>query len=290
MLSATVLAARPDFTVTAVTCRDEHPRWSPAEARADHRVVLVRRGRFRRRAAGADADVDRTLAYVGVPGEEEQFAHPAGGDTCTSLSLTPALWRTLAGDPPRAPAAPSVYVDARLDLAHRRLLATATGGDIDYALAEELLALLATAIRRAVPGPLPPSTRTPARDRALVDRARQAIAAGHPAADGLLPLAAALGVSPYRLSRCFSRELGLPLTRYRNRVRIGRALDRLEQGESSLGALAADLGFADQAHLTRTMRAYLGRTPTALRRLLAPSPADGSRPEGEFTAPPPPPP
>jgi AraC-like DNA-binding protein len=29
-----------------------------------------------------------------------------------------------------------------------------------------------------------------------------------------------------------------------------------------------DLGFADQAHLCRTMRAHLGHTPTAVRRLL----------------------
>jgi len=59
------------------------------------------------------------------------------------------------------------------------------------------------------------------------------------------------------------------LTRYRNRVRVGRAIDRIEQGERDLAALAADLGFADQAHLCRTVRDHLGETPTALRRLLA---------------------
>ena len=91
---------------------------------------------------------------------------------------------------------------------------------------------------------------------------------GHPAANGLFPLAELLEVSPYRLSRGFTRELGVSLTRYRNRVRIGRALDRLENGESHLGALAADLGFADQAHLCRTMREQLGHTPTVLRQLL----------------------
>lgn len=53
-------------------------------------------------------------------------------------------------------------------------------------------------------------------------------------------------------------------------VRCGRALDRLERGERSLGILAADLGFADQAHLCRTVRQHLGHTPTALRRLLDP--------------------
>lgn len=272
VLSATLLATRPEFTVAAVTCQETHAQWSEPEERADYRVVLVRRGRFRRSASGAHADVDPTLAYVGVPGEEERFAHPAGGDTCTSISLTPGLWRVMAGDVSRL-ATQSVYVSARLDLIHRRVLAAARTGDVDYALTEELLGLLAGAVSQVVSGTTPttpPGTHAPGREAALLRAARQAIIDGHPASDGLLPLAELLGVSPYRLSRSFTRELGVSVTRYRNRVRIGRALNRLEEGENSLGALAADLGFADQAHLSRTMRQYLGRTPTALRKLLVP--------------------
>ncbi|MGH3679627.1 MAG: helix-turn-helix domain-containing protein, partial [Natronosporangium sp.] len=93
---------------------------------------------------------------------------------------------------------------------------------------------------------------------------------------GLLPLARLLGVSPYRLSRAFQRQVGVPLTRFRNRVRVAEALDRLEQGEPSLAGLAAELGFADQAHLTRTVRAHLGHTPGRLRRLLGHHPGDTS--------------
>ncbi len=119
--------------------------------RDDYRVVLVRRGRFRRRAAGVASDVDRTLAYMGLPGEEEYFAHPSGGDVCTSVSLKPALWRVLAGDA-TAVARPSVYVDARLDLAHRRVLAAAATGDIDYALTQELLGLLSAALGQVAAG------------------------------------------------------------------------------------------------------------------------------------------
>jgi AraC-like DNA-binding protein len=107
-------------------------------------------------------------------------------------------------------------------------------------------------------------------DRTLVAAAREAIIDSVPEAAGLCPLAGLLKVSPYRLSRAFSREMGISLTRYRNRVRVGRALDRLAEGESSLAVLAAQLGFADQAHLTRTTREHLGHTPVALRRLLAP--------------------
>lgn len=270
MLTSTVLAARPDFCVTSVNCRDDHTRWSPAEVREDYRVVLVRRGRFRRQTAGTPVEVDLTMAYLGVPGEEERFAHPAGGgDACTSISLSPALWRVMAGEEAR-PVRQSVYVDARLDLAHRRVLASARTGDVDHAVTEDLLALLSTTVGQAVDGAVPAGVRPGRNDASLVAAARHAIAAAHPASEGLLPLAELLGVSPYRLSRSFTRELGVSLTRYRNRVRIGRALDRLDAGEDSLATLAADLGFSDQAHLCRTMRQYLGHTPTALRRLLAP--------------------
>ena len=246
----TELATRADLGVGVARCAGGHAGWSESEVRGDYRLVLVWRGRFRRRVAGGVADLDPTVAYLGVPGEVESFAHPAGGDVCTSVSLSATLGERLAGA-----GRPVVYVDARVDLAHRRLLAAVD--DVDFGMVEALLTLLGTA---AVPS-------RPA-DGEVVARAREAIATGDPAAGGLLSLATALGVSPYRLSRAFTRTLGVSVTRYRNRVRVGRVLDRLEHGERALAALAADLGFADQAHLCRTVRAHVGHTPTALRRLL----------------------
>ncbi|NHU48746.1 AraC family transcriptional regulator, partial [Rhodococcus sp. A14] len=46
-------------------------------------------------------------------------------------------------------------------------------------------------------------------------------------------------------------------------------LERIENGDRDLAGLAADLGFSDQAHMTRTIGAHLGETPTALRTLLS---------------------
>ncbi|WP_157252258.1 helix-turn-helix domain-containing protein [Nonomuraea typhae] len=261
MRSSVRLGSGPGFTLDAVTCADDHRRWSGAEVGDAHRVVLVRRGRFRRMADGRVADLDPAMAYAGLPGQEEHFAHPAGGDVCTALTVSPGLWRTLSGS---RPVRAQLYVDAPLDLAHRRLLRAARAGDTPFALTEALLGLVAATLTGA-PGEMTAGTAT-----AVVRRAREAIAAGHPAAGGLMPLAALLGVSPFQLSRAFTGVLGVSLTHYRNRVRVGRVLDRLEQGERSLAALAADLGFADQAHLTRTVRGHLGHTPAALRRLLAP--------------------
>ena len=273
VLSSTELVVGRGFTVTDVQCGGHGRGWSGLESPGSFRLVLVRRGRFRRRVRSGVAELDRTVGYLGVPREEEHFAHPAGGDVCTSVGVAPALWRELVGEHGALPRA-AFYVDAGLELVHRRALRAAgdAAGDAHFAVAEQLTALVVGAVRQVVNGPLPGSGRSADADAAMVAAARAAILVGHPSADGLFPLAELLGVSPYRLSRAFPRTVGVSLTRFRNRVRVGRAVDRLAQGEPSLATLAADLGFADQAHLTRMVREHLGDTPTALRRLLAAAP------------------
>ncbi|MFI1384825.1 helix-turn-helix domain-containing protein [Embleya sp. NPDC020886] len=274
MLSSVDLVARPAFVVSAVRCLSDHRHWTPPEEHDGHRIVLVRSGRFRRRVDGVDAELDRTVGYVGVPGQEECFAHPAGGDVCTSVRVAPQVWADVAGDPGRRPRCSALYVDAALDLAHRRCLSAAEGGDVDYALAERMLTLVRHAVDRVVVRPRPRSLASGSDDRRLVAAAREAITSGDAASGALFSLAESIGASPYRLSRVFSREMGVSITRYRNRVRLGRVLDRLAAGEGDLAALAVDLGFADQAHLSRTVRTELGYTPTALRRLLGPVPGE----------------
>lgn len=259
MLTSQTLAVHRDFGVYAVQCRDDHRGWSADDVQDDYRIVLVRRGRFRRQADGVSAYVDPTLGYVGAPGQEERFSHPSGGDTCTAIRVNRRLWSSIAGA-----AVPDVLrVDAALDLAHRRLLLSAREPDVDFAVTERLVDLATSAVGRQ---PRIAPSRT---DAALVAMACEAIGADHPAAAGLIPLADLFGVSPYRLSRVFSARMGTSLTRYRNRMRAGRAVDAIEAGEVHLGTLARQLGFADQAHLTRTVKQHYGHTPTALRELLA---------------------
>lgn len=266
MLTAEALISRPDFAIATWSCTGEHADWSEPERPSAGRFVLVRAGLFRRQGSAGPNDHDVTVGYLGEPGEIEQFAHPHGGDTCTSLQLKSENWWQLAGEPNRlGPAA--VYVDARIELAHRRLLA-AGPADPDYQLAECLVQLVGAALRSAAQRPIPAGSPARHSERRLVAQARDAIRQADDAAVGLFPLAAALGVSPYRLSRAFSTELGVSVTRYRNRVRVGRALDHLQRGESTMADVAVTLGFADQAHFCRTVRAHTGWTPTATRREL----------------------
>lgn len=62
----------------------------------------------------------------------------------------------------------------------------------------------------------------------------------------------------------------MSLSRYRNRVRISRALARAEEGETDIANLAITLGFSDQAHFARTVRRELGCTPRRVLTLLRP--------------------
>jgi AraC-like DNA-binding protein len=75
-------------------------------------------------------------------------------------------------------------------------------------------------------------------------------------------LAHELHVSERTLQRLAARFVGMPPQRLLRRRRLQEAAERVRaEPAADLGALAADLGFADQSHLTREFRAVLGRTP-----------------------------
>jgi AraC-like DNA-binding protein len=69
-----------------------------------------------------------------------------------------------------------------------------------------------------------------------------------------------LHVSPGHLVRCFTRTFGIAPHRYLMGRRIDAARRRLLEGEPA-AHVASEVGFHDQAHLTRTFRRYVGTTP-----------------------------
>ncbi len=86
-------------------------------------------------------------------------------------------------------------------------------------------------------------------------------------------LADQLGVSRKHLNALFKREVGLSPKRFASTLRFAAAVEVLSQPlgrPPSLAALAADCGYADQAHFTRDFKAFTGETPQALRRRILP--------------------
>ncbi|WP_198659288.1 helix-turn-helix domain-containing protein [Nocardiopsis sp. FIRDI 009] len=78
-------------------------------------------------------------------------------------------------------------------------------------------------------------------------------------------LARVAGVSRSHFTRLFRSSTGHPPHQYVLRQRLEHARRALVTTDTPIARIAQDCGFADQSHLTRTMRRHLGVTPRALR-------------------------
>jgi AraC-like DNA-binding protein len=76
----------------------------------------------------------------------------------------------------------------------------------------------------------------------------------------LSKLAALVSLSPYYFARAFESETGLPPHAYLESVRVGKAREFLENGQSAASAALA-AGYVDQSHLTHRFKRFLGITP-----------------------------
>ncbi|MFD9609119.1 DUF6597 domain-containing transcriptional factor [Streptomyces sp. NPDC059083] len=83
-------------------------------------------------------------------------------------------------------------------------------------------------------------------------------------------LAAASGLSSRSLQRLFAGHVGVGPKWVILRYRIHEALERAEAaGPPGWAALAAELGYSDQAHLVRDFTATIGVSPTAYARAVS---------------------
>jgi hypothetical protein len=80
-----------------------------------------------------------------------------------------------------------------------------------------------------------------------------------------------LATTPRSLQRHFLRALGMTPKQLAQIQRAGRAVELLQAGRPA-AAVAAEVGFADQPHMVRSLKAIMGQTPGQLAR------ARGGRP------------
>ncbi|TGK33281.1 AraC family transcriptional regulator [Leptospira gomenensis] len=73
--------------------------------------------------------------------------------------------------------------------------------------------------------------------------------------------AASTGLSESRLIHLFKEEVGIPMRKYIQWLRIKACVSYLAQGRS-LTAASHEAGFADQAHMSRTFREMFGLKPS----------------------------
>jgi AraC-like DNA-binding protein len=116
--------------------------------------------------------------------------------------------------------------------------------------------LLAAALEQAVD----PERRLPAAEVAGVAR----LAEQDRAVRRLGDLCERAGIGARTLQRMFLQYAGVSPTWVLRRYRLLEAAESVREGKPvSWAEIAADLGYADQAHLTRDFRAAIGQTPAA---------------------------
>ena len=106
---------------------------------------------------------------------------------------------------------------------------------------------------------------TPNVDHVAIQRALMYMHDGYADAISLQDLAALVHLSPYHFVRLFKTELGLPPHTYLTQLRIQRAKRLLSAGQP-IAAVAQQVGFTDQSHLTRHFKRIVGVPPGQYQR------------------------
>ena len=177
----------------------------------------------------------------------------AGGYRKRVIYLAPdVLDETLVGRVVDAPAIADPGLRRRLSAVHDALAC------VDDALeAETRLAFVIERIRRAY-GSI--DDAAPARTADLAEALRAYLDAHITEPVTMADGAAAIGASSTQAARSFAAAFGITPHAYVLARRLDIARDRILDGEP-LASVAADVGFFDQAHLTRRFKRFLGVTP-----------------------------
>lgn len=237
--------------------------WTDRVESVAYAVLLPSAGVYRVRTCGVMQFVERGCGSRRRPGEEVVGSGISRVHAATVLNVDVDHFDVIDGaDWPSG----ELFVDARLDLLHRRLRRELRAGVDLGAIEMRVVEVLGAAM--ALDGP--PAQRP----RGVTIRHHQITAEVLEALDqangsfSLVELSRTVGCSPFHLSRIFRESTGVTLRQYRARARLAAALDLLEQGVCDLSLIAATCGFADHSHLTRTATAQLGASPSRLRELL----------------------
>lgn len=256
----------------AGTHADDH---SPVADGAE--LCLVRTGVFGYQAEdGREHIADANSVLLLRPGVEYQTRHPGPGDACTVFSLPESTLRAATETPdddpiPEIPwTVRTVGADTFRD--HWALLREMSEdpGDPDRVLAIEEHALrvatdlLNTPLSQGASGRLLRAA-TQQVHHELTESVKELIALRLSERLPLTEVASEVGWSPFELSRVFRRHTGIPIHRYRRQLRLRTAYNRIADGETHIGNLALDLGFATHSHFAEAFRSEFDIAPSDLR-------------------------
>jgi len=263
-MHSTTLLARPSISVSDFRC-SAGPHDTPfSEWHRSHSISYVRKGSFGCRSRGRLFDLVAGSILVGHPGDEYICSHEhVCGDECLSFFLNPELVQMI-GDKAEvwqigaAPPLPELMVLGELAQA-------AAEGRSDVGL-DEIGQLLASRFIEAVSGRPRKFAPLGARDRRRAVETALWIDAHAQRPIDLDAAAAQAGISPFHFLRLFSSVLGVTPHQYLVRARLRHAARLLAEDDSTITAIAYDVGFADLSNFVRTFHRAAGVSPRRFRQ------------------------
>lgn len=223
-------------------------------------ICHVLRGGFIEAGRQGDALLTPGTAVAKQPGQEHSNQFGPNGCLSLAVEVDSGLLEELRDAVPGLPAlpvAPLQGIDAPIREICQEIAMELSCPVVLEEAALRLLWVLGVSGRRARRLTRP----------SWLDRVRERLHSDPCASLGLTELAAAAGVHHVHLARSFRARFGLTVGEYLRRLRVRRACSLITSSDLSLVEVAARAGFADQAHMTRTLQHMLGVTPGSLRLL-----------------------
>jgi AraC-like DNA-binding protein len=185
----------------------------------------------------------------------------SGGARLARLTLPATTLGELLDDPARSPGWRWTH-DPLVAAPFLRLVRRADGRSARFAVTDpDLLDLLAAFTAR----PSPPARGEPP---AWLDTVRREVRDGWQPGLTVSSLAARAGVHPVYLARCVRRWFQTSLGMELRRQRIRSAAANIADSRRTISQVAHAGGYADEPHLNREFRAFVGLTPGRFRSLV----------------------
>jgi AraC family transcriptional regulator len=217
-------------------------------------LCFLERGSFVERARGRSRPVDEGTLRISPAGDEHDIIFRAASR---------CLLVMIHGDPaaiePRLPDERHFCETPHLQIFAERLsrsLSCPDSSPLDVEVG--ILELLAAT--------LPPKTRVTS-PPSWLRRVRDQLHGDPASPPSTTDLAADAGLHPVYVARAFRQYFGIGVAEYARVVRAEHARILLATTEAPIAEIALLAGYADQSHLTRSMRRLLAATPSEIRQL-----------------------
>ncbi len=242
----------PDPAVSAVVDQYWHVHWSlPAGDSIDQRIIDLPAVTL----TAEEGNVPAPLVVTGVQSRAWK-RRITGAGSVFAIRLRPAGLAVLSDLSPQQIADGTLPLTPQLDPRLFRLLSHIADAGMPEARARLADAAISALIDEAPPGP----------ELLLANAILVELSSRIPSRTGA-SVAEALGVSERTIQRALRSTLGHGPKWVSRRIRLQEVARALaSDGSDNLAALATDLGYADQAHLTSDFRNVAGITPAAYVR------------------------